>query len=89
VWAPRDDAVVLTTAVYDASDVHYSREQNTRNQRFVVALRNAFPSLAKELRRTRQALAAANALIGEAANEAKRLQDRIDQLEAEQKDRAP
>jgi hypothetical protein len=34
-----------------------------------------------ELLRTRQALAAANALIGEAADEARRLQDQIDSLE--------
>jgi chromosome segregation ATPase len=41
------------------------------------------------IERLQAALAAANALIGESADEAKRLQDRIDQLEAERKDRSP
>ncbi len=53
VWSPKDDAVVLTTAVYDASDVRYTQTQNTKNQRFVVAVRNAFSALAIELRTLR------------------------------------
>jgi hypothetical protein len=51
--------------------------------------RIAFPTLLDEFDRLtrenagfRSALDSANALIGEAADEAKRLQDRIDQLEA-------
>lgn len=46
-------------------------------------LLDEFDRLTQENARLRSALDAANALIGEAADEAKRLQDRIDQLKCE------